>query len=111
MKNARSFAVVLVTIPNLRLARRLAHSVLRARLAACVNLVPRIESHYWWQGKLETGAEVLMILKTTRQRLAALEQHILERHPYDTPEFLALPLLAGAKRYLDWIAASSRDTE
>ena len=109
MKDARSFAVVLVTVPDLKLARRLAQSVLRARLAACVNLLPRMESHYWWQGKLETGTEVLMILKTTRRRLATLEQHILERHPYDTPEVIVLPLTGGTKRYLDWITASVKD--
>jgi periplasmic divalent cation tolerance protein len=107
MNNTRSFAVVLVTVPDLKTGRRLARSALRARLAACVNLVPRIESHYWWQGKLEKGAESLMIFKTARRRLAALERHILERHPYDTPEFVVLSLSGGAKRYLDWIADSS----
>ncbi len=106
MKNARFFAAVLVTVPDLKLARRLAQSALRARLVACVSLVPKIESHYWWQGKVETGHEVLMILKTSRHRLAALEQHILERHPYDTPEFVVLPLTGGARPYLDWITAS-----
>ncbi len=106
MQNTRSFAVVLVTAPDLRLARRLAQSALRARLAACVSLVPKIESHYWWQGKVARGAEVLMILKTARRRLAALEEHLLERHPYDTPEVVVLPLTGGARRYLDWITAS-----
>ena len=106
MNNARYFMVVLVTVPDLKTGRRLAQSALRARLAACVSLVPRVESHYWWQGKLEKGAEALMIFKTARRRLAALERHILAHHPYDTPEFVALPLTAGTKRYLDWMAAS-----
>lgn len=106
MKDGRRHAVVLVTAPALRTARRLAQSVLRARLAACVNLVPRLESHYWWQGRLERSAEVLMVFKTTRARLSALENHLLAEHPYDTPEFVVLPLVAGAARYLDWVSAS-----
>ena len=98
--------VALVTAPDLKVARRLAKLILQSRLAACVNLIPRLESHYWWQGKLEKGAEVLMILKTTSTRLNRLETCILENHPYDTPEFIVLPLVAGNKKYLDWISDS-----
>jgi len=103
MKTARSFAVVLVTAPDLKTARSLAQTVLQARLAACVNLVPRLESHYWWQGKLEHSTEVLLVLKTTQARLPALEKTILQHHPYDTPEILALLIQAGTARYLDWL--------
>jgi len=106
MKTATAYALVLVTAPELKTARKLARVALKARLIACANLVPRIESHYWWQGKVESGAEVLMVLKTTRRRLAALEKLILTNHPYDTAEFVVLPLTAGTKRYLDWIGAS-----
>ena len=106
MKAARKFSLVLVTAPDLKTARKLARAALAARLIACANLVPKIESHYWWQGKMESGEEVLMILKTTRARLAALEKLILAKHPYDTPEFLVVPLRQGNKRYLDWLAHS-----
>jgi periplasmic divalent cation tolerance protein len=106
MKPARDCFVVLVTAPDLKTARRLARAALQARLIACANLVPRLESHYWWQGKIESGHEVLMILKTTRTRLPALEELVLARHPYDTAEFLVLPLKSGANRYLDWLAGS-----
>ena len=106
MKSARHFAVVLVTAPSLKTARALAARALRARLAACVNLVPRIESHYWWQGRLERGAEVLLLLKTTKAKLAALEKLILTRHPYDTAEFIVLPVAAGSARYLAWLDSS-----
>ena len=108
MKHTGSFAVVLVTAPDLKTARRLAQSAVQARLAACASLVPRIESHYWWQDKIERSSETLILLKTSRRRLAALERHILERHPYDTPEFISLPLAGGTPRYLDWITASVR---
>ena len=71
-----------------------------------VNILPGMISHYWWQGRIETGKEVLLILKTTVPRLAALERLILAKHPYDTPEFIVLPITAGSKRYLDWLAQS-----
>jgi periplasmic divalent cation tolerance protein len=106
MKSASQFAVVLVTAPDLKAARKLAKGALKVRLAACVNLVPQIESHYWWQGKLEAGPEVLMLFKTRKRALAALEQWVLAHHPYDTPEFLVLPISAGTPRYLDWLCAS-----
>ena len=108
MKPARKFFIVLVTAPDLKTARTLARAALRAKLVACVNFVPRIESHYWWQGKLERGDEVLMILKTTRGTLARLEKLILELHPYDTAEFVVLPVNGGSARYLAWWSGSCR---
>ena len=107
MKSATKFSVVLVTAPDLKTARALAKTALKARLIACANLIPKIESHYRWQGKIESGAEVLLILKTQKSRLAALEKLVLAKHPYDTPEFLVLPVSAGSKKYLDWLAQNS----
>jgi periplasmic divalent cation tolerance protein len=106
-----SFRIVLVTSPDLKTARRLARAALAARLIACANLVPQIESHYRWQGKIEKGAEVLMVMKTPRARLAALEKLILARHPYDTPEFVVLTLAGGAKRYLAWLASACNPSQ
>ncbi|HEX7618629.1 MAG TPA: divalent-cation tolerance protein CutA [Verrucomicrobiae bacterium] len=106
MKSATSFAIALVTAPDLKTARALAKAALSARLIACANLIPKIESHYRWRGKIESGAEVLLILKTQKSRLAALEELVLAKHPYDTPEFLVLPLSAGNKKYLDWLSSS-----
>lgn len=106
MKTGAKFRIVLVTAPDLKVARALARAALKARLIACANLIPTIESHYWWQGKIENGSEVLMVLKTTAPRLAALEKLILEEHPYDTAEFLVLPISRGSKRYLAWLADS-----
>ena len=108
MKTAAKFAVVLVTAPDVKTARALAVAALQARLIACANLVPKIESRYWWHGKIESGAEVLLVLKTQKSKLAALEKLVLAKHPYDTPEFLVLSLSAGNKRYLDWLAANCR---
>jgi len=106
VKPTSKFAVALVTAPDLKTARKLAKGALEARLIACANLIPKIESHYRWQGKLERGMEVLMILKTSNHCLPALEKLIIALHPYDTPEFVVLPLIRGNKRYLDWLKHS-----
>jgi periplasmic divalent cation tolerance protein len=102
------FNLILVTAPDLKIARALAKAALQARLAACANLVPKIESHYWWRGKIESCPEVLIIFKTTKARVPALEKMILANHPYDTPEFLVLTLNAGSQKYLDWVKANCR---
>jgi len=101
-----ALVLVLVTVPDLKTARALGKVVLQGRVAACVNIVPGIESHYWWQGKIERGKELLLLIKTTSQRLADLQECVLANHPYDTPEFVVLPISSGSKRYLDWIAES-----
>jgi len=106
MKRAAQFVIVLVTAPSRKVARALAKNALAVRAAACANLVPGIESHYSWQGKLESSAEVLVLFKTTRRQLGALEKIIIDNHPYDTPEFVALPLSGGNERYLAWLAAA-----
>jgi periplasmic divalent cation tolerance protein len=106
MKSAARYVVVLVTAPDLKTARKLAKAALKVRLVACASLIPKIESHYWWRNKLEASAEVLLLLKTTRARLAALERLILASHPYNTPEFIVLTLSGGNQRYLNWLAES-----
>jgi periplasmic divalent cation tolerance protein len=105
---AASLRIVFVTVPNLRTARRLAQAALAARLIACANLVPKVESHYWWQGRMERSAEVLLVMKTTQARLAALEKLVLANHPYDTPEFVVLNLAGGTRKYLAWLSESVR---
>ena len=98
------FAIVMVTAPDRALARRLAKGALEAKLAACANIVPAVESHYWWEGKLESSDELLLLLKTRQSLLPNLERVIREIHTYDTPEFISLPLTAGSRRYLAWLA-------
>jgi periplasmic divalent cation tolerance protein len=108
MKAAARFRIVLVTAPDLKTARRLARAALRERLAACANLMPGLESHYWWRGKMESSREVLLLFKTRASRLRKLERLILAEHPYDTPEFVVLPLTAGAEKYLAWLARETK---
>jgi periplasmic divalent cation tolerance protein len=106
MQSARQVRLVLVTAPDRKTARGLAQKALRARLAACVSLVPQLESHYWWRDKLERSTEVLLLIKTTTAHLEALEVLLLAHHPYDTPEILALEVTRGTPRYLEWLLAS-----
>lgn len=104
----RNVVVALVTAPDLRTGRKLARAALEARLVACANLMLRLESHYWWRGKLEQAAEVLILFKTTASRVSQLEKLILMQHPYETPEFIVLKVDRGNQRYLDWLAEAVR---
>ena len=106
MKSTTAFAIALVTAPSPKVARNLASGALKAKLIACANLIRGIESHYWWQGRIETGREVLIVFKTRKAALPALEEFVIANHPYDTPEFVVLPIVAGNQKYLDWIGAS-----
>ena len=99
----------MVTAPNLKTARKLAKEILQARVAACANIIPKIESHYWWQGKINSSNEVLIIFKTMKKSLNELEQKVLEIHPYDTPEIVAIKIESGSTRYLDWIQQSVKE--
>ena len=106
MQTAATVALVLVTAPDVKTARALARAALTARLIACANLIPKVESHYWWQGKIASSKEVLLLLKTKKSHLPALEKLVLAQHPYETPEFLVLPLSHGNQTYLQWLAES-----
>ncbi len=108
MRHTRHHVVVLVTAPDIKVAKALAGAALEARLAACANVVPKVESFFWWEDKLQKADEAQVIFKTTTARLAELEKLINEKHPYDTPEFLVMPTLGGSEEYLDWIDASTR---
>ena len=101
--------LILVTAPDADVGRKLAHTILEAHLAACVNIIPGVESHYWWQGKLDQSAEVLLLIKTTKGKLKALQKLVLEEHPYDTPEFVAFPATMVAKKYMAWLRDSVKD--
>ena len=97
------FVIALVTVPNLAVGRKLAGLILQQRLAACVNILPHLESHYWWQGKLERGRECQLLIKTRHSRLRTLEHCVLQIHPYDSPEFIVLEITSGNRKYLGWL--------
>lgn len=99
--------VVLVTCASTAEARRIARAVVEARLAACVNILPgAVESVYRWKGKVETARERLLVIKTSRKRLAKLREAVSRLHSYEVPEFIALPIAAGSAAYLAWVGES-----
>ena len=97
------FKVVLVTAPDLEVARELASLALSSKLCACASLIPSIESHYWWENKLAHSQEVLLLIKTSEPLIPQLKECILSHHPYEVPEFVVLEIMDGEKSYLDWI--------
>ena len=103
--------LVLCTVPDEEVAERLAKGLVGARLAACVNVVPAIRSFYRWEGEVRDDAELLLVIKTHPDRYAALEAWLLDAHPYDVPEVIALPIEQGWARYLGWITAETRPLE
>jgi periplasmic divalent cation tolerance protein len=95
------------TTDSRELAAKIARSTVEARLAACAQVVGPIASTYRWQGVVEQADEWLVLLKTTRGKLNALTEHIRGEHTYQTPEILALPVVAGSADYLEWISAET----
>jgi periplasmic divalent cation tolerance protein len=100
--------LVLTNMPDRQSAERLAQSLVEARLAACVNILAPCGSVYMWKGSVESADEHPMLIKTTRDRYAALEERIRSGHPYELPEIIAVPVTAGLPAYLEWVAAETR---
>lgn len=99
--------VVMVTCGSRAEAKKIALAVVKARLAACANVMASpVQSIYRWKGKVETAKEVLLVLKSTRKRFSALEREIRRLHTYDTPEIIAVPIVAGSAAYLQWMEES-----
>ena len=100
--------VVLLTAANGEEAVRLADMLIGAHLAACVQILPEMESVYRWEGKIERQPEILLLAKTTRSKFDDLEKEVRALHSYETPEIIALPVVAGSPPYLEWLRASLR---
>ncbi len=105
---AAAAILVLTSLPDADTARRLARGLIEARLAACVQVGAPVESLYHWQGRLETANEIPLAIKTTATAWPALLSAIRERHPYELPEIVAVPIIDGLPGYLDWIDAQTR---
>ena len=99
--------VVLCSFPDLPEARHIGTLLVEKQLAACVNLIPAVESIFRWEGKISTESEVLAVFKTVAARLGELEEELLARHPYEVPELLALPAGAGSEAYLKWVRTAA----
>ena len=100
--------LVITNCPDETIANAIALALVEEKLAACVNILPRVQSVYRWQGAVESASEVPLLIKTAADRYQALEAAIRTRHPYDTPEIIALPISQGLPAYLNWVEAESR---
>ena len=98
--------VVLSTCGSQEEAERLAREVVERRLAACVNVIPRVASFYRWQGKLESAEEWLLLIKSTRERFEDLKNALEKAHTYELPEVIALPVVDGSANYLNWLESN-----
>jgi len=100
--------LVFTTLPSADKAAELAKLLVNERLVACANLLPAVRSIYRWQGELHDENEVLVLLKTRAEHLERLKLRILEVHPYEVPEVLAVPIESGYQPYLDWLAGETK---
>jgi len=104
MKN--KYLIAFCSCPDEAVAARLAEVLVEERLAACVSRLPGATSVYRWEGRIQKDPEVLMVIKTTGERLGTLTARIEELHPYEVPEIIAVPLEGGSERYLAWLGQS-----
>ena len=100
--------VILITASKKEEARKIAAKLLKEKLVACVNIMDKVESFFWWQGKIDKAAESLMVIKSTKAKFKKIVKSVLSAHSYTVPEIIALPIIAGHKPYLDWIDESLR---
>lgn len=102
------YVIVLTTLPADADASAIAEALVEARVAACVNLLPIMDSVYRWQGTIERDRERQMVIKTSRPQVDALWRRLRDLHPYEVPEFVVLPIVDGSEPYLQWIGESTR---
>ena len=101
------YVIVLTTIPADADAPAFGRTLVEERLAACVNLLPLMESVYRWEGRIEQESERQVVIKTARERVVALWERVREMHPYEVPEFVVLPIVDGNDAYLRWVGEST----
>lgn len=100
------YIVVLVTAKDSDEAKKIAQGLLNDKLVACANIVDKIHSIFWWQGKIDSADEVLLVLKSRRDFFNKVASKVKSLHSYDTPEIIAIPIIAGNEDYLNWIDSS-----
>jgi periplasmic divalent cation tolerance protein len=96
-------AIVYTTIDDVKVARRIAHTLAEEQIVACVNIIPDIESIYRWKGKIEESMEVILIAKTVDENVKKAIERIKQLHTYEVPDIIVLPIIGGLKEYLDYI--------
>ena len=104
----REYIIILVTAGGEKEARKIAKGLLKERSAACINIVPQVNSHFLWKGKIERAAEALLVIKTKRSYLKKVIKLVKKIHSYEVPEIIALPIVGENKDYLNWIGEEVR---
>ena len=105
-QNSSPHLLIYITCGSEENARQIATSLIEEHLAACVNILPNIQSIYRWQGEVESASEYLLLAKTRREAFAALRERVCVLHHYELPELIAVPIVAGLEPYLNWITES-----
>ncbi|HOM95701.1 MAG: divalent-cation tolerance protein CutA [Candidatus Methanofastidiosa archaeon] len=100
--------LIISTVPNEDMARDLSKILLEKRVAACVNIIPKVRSNYWWNGSIENSEEIILLIKTTEDKYDQLEDLIRKNHPYEIPEIIAFEIKKGFNKYLNWIKDETR---
>lgn len=103
------FALLYITTPSKEEATSLGRSLLENKLVACVNIIPKMESMYWWEGKIASAKEVVMIAKTTKKLENKVIKYIEDNHSYDCPCVISLPIEGGSKAFLEWIENNTKN--
>ena len=98
--------LVLTTAGSLSEAKKISRLILHRRLAACVNILSGVESHYWWKGIVENGKEFLLLIKSSQSRWSALSKLVKKHHSYDVPELISFSMMSSDRRYLRWMQES-----
>ena len=102
------YILVLITVPNKKVGEKIAEGIVNERLAACVTISASSQSYYWWQGEISKDQEHILFIKTRTEYYHKLEKKILDIHPYDVPEIIALPIIKASQKYLDWITKETK---
>lgn len=103
----KNYVLIMVTCASQEEARKISARLLAKRLVACASILPKMRSRFWWKGKLDSAAELLVTMKTVRLNFKKIEAEIKRIHSYEVPEIIALPIVAGNRDYLDWISRTT----
>lgn len=105
------YVMIYITASNPEEAKYIGEEMVKARLAACANIIPKMSSVYWWEGEVERSDEAVLILKTKEEKMEAIIRRVKELHSYENPCVIAIPILKGSKEYLEWIDEETEKEE
>ncbi|KAK9767424.1 hypothetical protein K7432_002823 [Basidiobolus ranarum] len=104
--NVPDIRMIFVTCPGEEIAKRISRGLLTEKLVACINMIPKVTSMYWWDEEIEESTEVLLMIKTAQEKMNQVIQYVNDNHPYDVPEVISVKIDDGSREYLNWVADS-----